>query len=553
MAGASEKATVYFDKDPGNSAVRNAVLRRLRLIVVLLLCVAAWPTGAVGQSNRLVPVEDWSYEYIRLLQRRGYLLELHPTALPYTEGEIEAALDRVRKKRLKGPERYWARLLEKRVERRKSRKRGAAIGGWLAAGAAIANNDRIDPLRYTDGANPLLEAGDARVFPNAELQIYLDVRSVVLQLGLRHDVYYDTDPDGLDAVNRLYVRNQDAYAGINTRYASLYVGRFSNHWAPIGSEGLLVSANPRSYDLALIRVGGQRLALRSILGELDAATADGHFGGRAADYRGETPINRYLAAHRLDWRPNPHLAFSLLESALYSGPGTSPSLKFLSPVHTYLFLVDNRPKNEEHNGVFAATAWGQWRRGTGSLQLMLDDFDFLNSTEPASIGVVGEIAYAAKSWMDLAASARAVTALAYNTHQPEGRYLYLLRGIGTQFSDFVHLSAAAEFHPTAAPQLSIEPQVQVLWQGEGDIMSPFPDDPEAQETILLGTVEQTTRLSTRIRYQPDPRFWIGADLGANLVSNAGNVSGVDDTRFVGQLEFGLRLSLDTRYRLSFRD
>src|SRR5690606_13521468 len=126
-------------------------------------------------------------------------------------------------------------------------------------------------------------------------------------------------------------------------------------------------------------------------GELDAANADGSFTGRATDIPGETPINRYLSAHRLDWRPNRHLAFSLSESALYSGPGASPSLTFLSPVHTFLFLIDNRPKHEEHNGFFAASAWGHWRRMTGSFQVLLDDFDFINSTEPASLGVAAEV------------------------------------------------------------------------------------------------------------------------------------------------------------------
>ena len=525
------------------------MLRRIRLIAILLLWVAAWPVVTAAQSNRLVPVEDWTYQYIRLLQRRGHLLELNPLSLPYTHGEVEAAIRRLPERRLRDPERRWVELLKKRFSQGRSHRRGARVGGWLEAGAAVSNNDRLDPLRYTEVGTPLIEAGDLRIYPNAALQIYLDARPVVAQLGLRHNVFYDVDPDGLDAVNRLYVRNEDAYVGVNTRVAGLYVGRFSNHWAPIGMPGLLVSANPRSYDLALIRIGGQRLTLRSILGELDAANADGSFTGRATDIPGETPINRYLSAHRLDWRPNRHLAFSLSESALYSGPGASPSLKFLSPVHTFLFLIDNRPKNEEHNGFFAASAWGHWRRMTGSFQVLLDDFDFINSTEPASLGVAAEVSVVAAPWVEFNTSTTAVTALTYNTHQPEGRYLYLLRGIGTEFSDFVHFYVGAEFHPGMTPFLSVAPGIQMLWQGEGDVLSPFPDDPSSQETILLGTVEQTTRLSTRIRYQPDPRFWVGADLGVNMVSDLGHVPGVTDSRFVGQLEFGVRLSIDTRYDL----
>ena len=526
-------------------------VKRASILVILIALSLAGALDVAGQGNRLIPVDDWSYAYIERLQHRGHLLELNPTALPYTEGEVAASLERVRERRLQGPERQWFRLLERRFKTRRTRRGTAVVGGWLEAGSAVTNNDRLEPLRFTDGGEPTIEVGDARIYPRATLQIYLDRQPFVAELGLRHDVFYDVDPDGLDAVNRLYVRNEHAYVGLNTRYVSLYAGRFANHWAPVGSPGVLISRNPRSYDQLHVRIGSERLALRSILGELDAATAEGAFTGRAADDRSRPGINRFLAAHRLDWRPNKSLAFSLSESVLYSGQGASPSIKLFSPVHVYLFLVDNRPKNEEHNGFLAASAWGRWRSATLSGQLLLDDFDFLNGSEPASIAAVGDLTVAPKPWLHLGASTHAVAALTYNTHQPEGRYLYMLRGIATEFTDFIHASGFLRFFPASVPALSLEPRLQLLWQGESDVMDPFPLEPSREETILRGTVERTLRLAARIRYQPDARFWVGLDVGVNQVQNAGHFAGRDETRLVGLLEFGARLSLSERYRLRF--
>ena len=549
------RQTVYSAACPSELAADPVLPVRTWFVALLLLIGTVSPViqTARAQSGRLVPLNDWSYEYIERLQRRGYLLELHPTALPYTQGEVASALKRVHRRKLRGAERHWVQLLEARFDLRRTRKGTAVVGGWLEAGAAVANNDRLDPVRPTATGNPLLELGDARIYPNAALHIYLDHRPVVAEVGLQHDVFFDVDPDGLDAVNRLYVRNEHAYVGLNTRLASLYLGRFGNHWAPAGSPGVLISGNPRNYDVATLRLGGTRLALRSMLAELDAANPDGTFTGRARDDLSGTGINRYLAAHRLDWRPRKSLAFSLSESALYSGPGAAPSLKFASPVHVFLFLIDNRPKNEEHNGFFAASAWAHKKPFTGSIQVLLDDFDFINGSEPASIATVAEVHYAATHWLDLSATAHVVTALTYNTHQPEGRYLYLMRGIASEYSDFVQAGIKADFAPTSIPALSVAPHVQMLWQGEGDIMNPFPPVSTEHETILLGTVAQTVRAGTRLRYQPDPRVWVAADLGWNWVENEGNWPGVESVRFVGLFEFGVRLSLNRRYGLDWKD
>ena len=61
----------------------------MRLPVLLLLLLA--PT-VLAQPARLVTPDDWAAHYIERLQRRGHLLELNPTLLPYREADLRDAL-----------------------------------------------------------------------------------------------------------------------------------------------------------------------------------------------------------------------------------------------------------------------------------------------------------------------------------------------------------------------------------------------------------------------------------------------------------------------------
>ena len=50
---------------------------------------------------------------------------------------------------------------------------------------------------------------------------------------------------------------------------------------------------------------------------------------------------RFLAAHRWDWRPTRKVALTFMESAIYSGSNSGVSLKYINPLHPFIFVVDN--------------------------------------------------------------------------------------------------------------------------------------------------------------------------------------------------------------------
>ena len=61
-------------------------------LCIVIFLVASYVAKAQQDSRVLSLYDRQSYEYIKQLQDRGYLLELHPTDMPYRYDELRAAL-----------------------------------------------------------------------------------------------------------------------------------------------------------------------------------------------------------------------------------------------------------------------------------------------------------------------------------------------------------------------------------------------------------------------------------------------------------------------------
>ena len=508
----------------------------MRPIPVLLawLLLAATPAA---QPARTIPLGDPVYDAIERLQRRGHLLALHPTALPYTEAEVSAAVAALDTVTLAPRPAEWLRLVRRRLPVAVPEAGRLAVRADIGAAPHASTSARMDALRPAPDSlrPPSFRVGGGGVWTQADAHVTLGAGPVVAQLGIVHSLYANDDPDGLDVVNRAMMRNEEGYVAYRGALVDVALGRIGTHWGRARRDALTLSDNPRAFDALHLRLGTPRIAVRSLLGQLDSARPDGSFRDEIGQRPGDRPndevrVDRFVAAHRFDWRPSRAVALTFLESALYSGPNADPSLAYLLPTQAFSLLVDNTPKNTENNGAVGGMLWAYWRDWTVAGQLFLDDFDFVSLREPPAFAATGSVTRADLApGLDLEAGMTAVTARAYNAPQPEGTYVYARRGLGTEFNDYVHLQLRADWF--AAPGLTLSPQIQALWQGEQSPDSPYPANDEAR-AILSGAVTRTLRVGLGATYLPDPRWWARADLGANASGDATS-RGVHGTVTVG--------------------
>ena len=461
--------------------------------------------------------------------------DLNPTRIPYTRQEIQTALSQIKDSDLPSTELEWVEKLRSHFDVVLDTSRTSndfKYGLQFEGGLAASNSDSLMPLRDLDSKGYM--------YSNGTLTGYMEKGNFIAHMGIRHDLFYDRDPIGIDATRRLYMRSQDAYLGFQNDYLKVYLGRFQNHWAPYGRSSVILSNNARSFDQINITFGNEVFSFRSLLGELDNMNAAGFFTG---DDPAVGAKLRYLAAHRFDWRIVPNIRLSFFESVLYSGPSSSVSLKYLNPLHSLFFVLANRPQNNEGNLLIGGSLWMQFiDRLTIQTQFMLDDIDVENNNERTTFSWFTSVDVAnVFSNVDLGLETEAVAYQTYNPEQPEGRYLYLKRGIATQFNDYVYLSLFSNIY---SKDLRITPRIAFLWQGEQEINQPLikrNPDGSLIDIILTGLPEKRIRPSLELFYRPFETLTLSLDAGYTMAEDLHHLPGNSESGFSGMIEIKWQL------------
>lgn len=502
---------------------------------------------ASAQTNRLLNTRDGNYTHIQHLQKRGYLLTLNPTDLPYTTGAVRGALQRVDESTLSSLEKQWYRQLSEDFVSQEPNLDSMHVGGTLTAGARRSSSKRLNVLDPKGDAEPVL--------PRIQVIGYLEWGPWIGQAGATFDRFYETDPDGLDAANRLQSRSEEVYVGYNSKYVEVYLGRFDNHWSIHGRRGSFLTDNPRSFDQIQFELGTETLSFQSILGTLDNMSPDSTFTGRS---NGAGATRRYAFFHRLDWRPTPELHLSLIEGEIYHSPTASLSLRNLIPLHAIFLESANRPANNDSNLMIGGAVWYQTGPVTLYAQGMLDDVLISRREErrrsgefyPAIYTVNGSVTWAGVAdRLDAGAEVDVVSTNSYRTDNRADEWSYLQRGLATNLSDYVRLESHVTWYPKGMSGLELEPALTWYWKGEGDFRrlrtTYAPGPGGAIPSVLSGVNERTFRPSLRLHYQMintsflDPtsdtrfRLWATANLGANFVVNKDHDRAATDRQFVG--------------------
>jgi hypothetical protein len=479
-----------------------------------------------------------------------------------------------------GVQAQWIRYLRDRIGLDATEKPVLDLrgGSYLQAN----NSERDHMYRPSDDI--------AYIWPMIELAPGIRYQGWVVQAHARFEYYEDRNIDGLDAVNRFWVRNEETYAGFSNEFLEVYGGRVLNHWGVYGQSSGLLSDHSVSYDQVKINVGTKHLQLSSVMGYLDNLKSDDVFNG---DTR-EDPmsVKRYLFAKRLDWRPREHLMFSYRESLIFSGWDAVPQPKYMLPGYIGFFQADNAPQNDFINYLTGIAFWGQFGGGrvhgdgfaksgaksqsssqnilTLHTEVIIDDIIFFRERrgidERSNFNVFFNAAYAlSQRPFTLQLNAEMVSSQSYNTDQAQGRYLYLGRGIATQFNDYVFGEFRAHLLLGGTWQgLRVSPYLGGLLQGEQVIDKEFIGSPLTQKDkdpdelepvpdfVLSGVVQESFRAGVEwVYYSPAERgwkkgWWLRGDVGLNVMRNLGNVVGNNQTRPVGMIELGVQFDFSLR-------
>jgi len=513
------------------------MLNRTHLLSFLLLLIFC--TAVNAQEKRILSLDDYTYEYIKRLQNRGEMLSLNPTSLPYTYGEVSEALKTIAQENLNSSEKVWVEFIKERIELNEaSENEKNPMGIELVFGTRLSDTERLDVLR------PLNQ--EIYAYPYASLSGYMERSNFVGQLSVRHDYYYDQDPDGIDAARRLFTRGEESYIGYDNDLVKIRLGRFYNHWGRYDEASSVLSTNARSFDQLNISIGGKYVSFQSIIGELDAISENDTFTGNAYT---EGSKKRYVAMHRFNWRPSEKFGTSFFGSVIYSGVNSGLSLKYANPLLFYGFVTDNYPKNDENNLLMGGMIWGNHRSFSFSSQLMLDDVHvFTDVEEPITFTFLSSFTYALDNpSIDINLEFESSAYHTYNAPQAEGRYLYLGRSIATPTNDYIKVKLSPDFYlDDYLRGLKATPYLSLYLQGEKNINEPHrirKPNGELYDVILTGTEEKTFRGGINILYQPNSNFWFELDTGYNSLENYNHITGNSNSRWGTIFEAGFRVGL----------
>jgi len=498
-------------------------------------CAILWPGQNLHgeQISRYLYLDHWAYRYIDLLQVRGYMGELNRSVRPYRRAEVAGSVSRLsrRSARMSEVEEGWLELLK---EEFKEDILFLKDGG---------RHNRIYYVRgiARESADVRGDNGDSDYFFSGEA--LLRFSSLVFSSRITIDQSLFDAPNYMGRKDiSLASRVEDSYLMTGLPAVSLFYGRTDRTWSPFPDMSLLLSENPFSYDHLFLRIGGKKLALRGLVARL----SDTPSGVLATE--GE---QRYLAAHRVDFRLGDWIQMGIFESVVYGGKGKGLDLAFSNPFSPYI-IIENGSSRQANSFIGCDLFLTPWKRLTVSTQLLIDDVKlslfgkpvfYGKEVEPDEFGfAVGSTFSDPFGLENSLVSGRylRISNYTYNTLDPVERYLQEGVNIGSRFgNDMDHLMFGIDYFPLRSWIITATTAFQR--KGEGRVTETFPAEfARADYPFPSGTVEKTLAADIDIRFQPSVSWVMHAGVGLEDVRNEDNVDGVDKRRMRGNL--GLQVS-----------
>jgi hypothetical protein len=308
-------------------------------------------------------------------------------------------------------------------------------------------------------------------------------------------------------------RLQTGYVAATGEVGDVVFGRMARNWGPDLFEGLQLSPSAYATDAieGTLRMG--RFALTTIAQRLDDQRID--------SISADTPINRYLLAHRLTIRAGRATWIALSETGTYGGPGRGFELAFLSPVN--LALLSEYNERRDVNLLWGAELHAPLGRGlTLEAAGLIDDFqvdrDSLRDRRPVSGGLTLVLRAALPSLpVHLSLGYTRVASLTYRNSFAVYE-VYAVRGVGIarNASDYDQALLRIETRPAARLLLAFD--VSHLRQGAGDFRLSFPSDSvlaQPGQGFLVAPVRRATAARVSAEFEPVAGVRVNGELGTD--------------------------------------
>ena len=485
-------------------------MRTLRVLAALSVLVT-WCLGAQSASPYL-PINHWATPYIEHLITRGVVVDPTPLTRPWREATIVQALKDADSTAMTSPGTSHGGADRCGAGRARVGPRARVD---LDVGVAAANFSRRDPLRADSTGHGTVNGGanlDFRFGP------------IVAVTHPELDTRLKYDPDWYGRKNRVIAgRTDEAYLSAQWRYGEVFFGSLDRNWGPSATAGLLLSPNPYSLTHLGVNVGTSGFQLQAWVTQLNDLT----------DSAGAT-IHRYMVQHRLWVKIPAGWTVSAWEASVTSGNGRT-----LEPWFANLMDLGYLEQVNTNTNVNSFLGLDFQRRGRTSVfgQFLLDDIQVDKTTaadkKPSSYGLTlgAQGALSGAAWT---AFYTRVANLTYRNEDNTMVPLWFGLGTGRNYDDYDQLTLKGSL--LTGPGVMLEPEVTLLRQGQGDPRLPHPTVAQypTTATIFQGTVERTLRVALGARADGS-HFGISGNAGLHFVHNEAHVTGVNGTRFVGQI------------------
>lgn len=142
-----------------------------------------------------------------------------------------------------------------------------------------------------------------------------------------YEPYYPAHPDRF-----IRGRIEEAFLQASWKYGMFRFGRAERNWGPFADRSLFLSSNPFTYDAFEWQIFARFFEFRHLFAA---------FPLKYSNWDANGELNRYFAAHVLNFIPAKWLTLGVFESLLFTRQGGFPDFSYINPFSIYTVINTN--------------------------------------------------------------------------------------------------------------------------------------------------------------------------------------------------------------------